>query len=62
MPSCFKRAFLFYRDDIIEVGGVLLADVLAFEMPGLISSALDSYLNGVVAVLTVDGIYGSSQT
>ena len=53
---------LLYEDDIIEVGGVLLADVLAFEMPRLVSSSLNSYLYGVVAVLAVNGIYGSGQT
>ena len=62
MPSVCQRAFLFNRDDIIEVGGVLLADVLAFEVPGLVCGTLDSYLNGIVAVLAVDGIYGSGQT
>lgn len=48
--------------NIIQIGGVLLADVFAFEMPRLVRSALDSYLNGIVAVLAVDGIYGSGQT
>lgn len=47
--------------NIIQIGGVLLADVFAFEMPGLVCSALDSYLYGVVTVLAVDGIYGSGQ-
>lgn len=54
MPSVCQRAFLFNRDDIIEVGGVLLADVFAFKVLRLVCSALDSYLYGVVAVLAVD--------
>ena len=51
-----------HNDNIIKVGGVLLADVFAFEVPRLVCSALDSYLYGVVAVLAIDGIYGSGQT
>ena len=54
MPSVCQRAFLFNRDDIIEVGGVLLADVFAFEVPRLAYGTLDSYLYGVMAVLAVD--------
>lgn len=46
---------LFNRDDIIKVSCVLFADMFAFEVPGLICSALDSYLYCVVAVLAVDG-------
>lgn len=61
MPSVCQRAFLFNRDDIIEVGGVLLADVFAFEVPRFVCGALDCYLYCVVAVLAVDGIYGSGQ-
>ena len=48
------RVFLFYRDDIIEVGGVQLADVFAFEVPRFVCGALDSYPYGVVTVLAVD--------
>lgn len=50
-----------HKNDIIEGGGVLLADVFAFEVPRLVCSALDSYLNGIVVVLAVDGIYGSGK-
>ena len=48
------RVFLFYRDDIIEVGGVQLADVYAYEVPRFVCGALDSYPYGVVTVLAVD--------
>lgn len=48
------RVFLFYRDGIIEVGGVQLADVFAFEVPRFVCGALDSYPYGVVTVLAVD--------
>lgn len=47
-------SFLFYRDDITEVGGVLLAYVFAFEVPRLFCGTLDIYPYGVVAILAVD--------
>ena len=36
--------------------------MLAFEVPGLVCGTLDSYLNGIVAVLAVYGSYGSGQS
>ena len=47
--------------NIRQISGVLLADVFAFEMPGLVGITLDSYLYGVVAVLAINRIYGSGQ-
>lgn len=37
-----------HEDDIIEVGGVLLADVFAFKVPRFVCSALDGYLYGIL--------------
>ena len=59
---CNKEVLIFnnlesslHEDYIIKIGGVLLADVFAFEVPRFVCSALDGYLYGVVAVLAVDG-------
>ena len=60
--SYIQHHILLHDNDIIKVGGVLLANVFAFEVPRLACGALYSYLYGVVAVLAVDGIYGSGQT
>lgn len=54
-------SFSLHENDIIDVGGVQLAGVFTFEVPRLVCSSLDSYLYGLVAVLAVDGIYGSGQ-
>lgn len=51
---CLSEGFLFNRDDIIEVGGVLPADVFTFEVPRLVCSALNSYPYDIVAILAVD--------
>lgn len=52
---------LFHEDDIIEVGGILIADVFAFEVPRLVCGALDSHLNGVVAVFAVNALRRKKQ-
>lgn len=43
-----------HEDYIIKIGGMLFADVFAFEMPRLVCCSMDCHLYSVVAVLAVD--------